>query len=213
MLSLIYLVREFETALLELKDADLVHGPVHASIGQEAVAAGVATAPNRSDLVASTHRAHGHFLAKALEYCGPEDYDPREQAFNARMQWVVNRTLAEIMGLREGWCGGRGGSMHLYDAQSGNLGSNAIVGGGISIATGVALAQRLQCHDRVAVSVFGDGAYNQGCFQRLPTWPRCGRCRCCTWWRITCTPWALARASRPVLRTWRGAASATGSTA
>ncbi|NLF01499.1 MAG: MFS transporter [Anaerolineales bacterium] len=167
MLELIYLVREFETALLDLKDADLVHGPVHASIGQEAVAAGVALALRRSDLIASTHRAHGHFLSKALAYYGPPDYDPREHAFSAKMQWVVNRTMAEIMGLRDGWCGGRGGSMHLYDAESGNLGSNAIVGGGIPIATGVAMAERLQHRDKLVVSFFGDGAFNQGCFHEV----------------------------------------------
>jgi 2-oxoisovalerate dehydrogenase E1 component len=167
MLALIYLVREFETALLDLKDEDLVHGPVHASIGQEAVAAGVALALRRSDLIASTHRAHGHFLSKALVYYAPAGYDPREHAFTPRMQWAIERTLAEIMGLREGWCGGRGGSMHLFDAESGNLGSNAIVGGGIPIATGVAWAQRLQHNDTVVVSFFGDGAFNQGCFHEV----------------------------------------------
>ena len=167
MLILIYLVREFETRLLELKDEDLVHGPVHASIGEEAVAAGVATALRKSDLVASTHRAHGHFLCKALAYYAPDDYDPLRDGFTPPMQRAVERTLAEIMGLRDGWCGGRGGSMHLYDADSGNIGSNAIVGGGIPIATGVAWAQRIQQKDTVVVSFFGDGAFNQGCFHEV----------------------------------------------
>ena len=167
MLSLIYLVREFETRLLELKDEDLVHGPVHASIGQEAVAAGVAAALRTSDLIASTHRAHGHFLCKALTYHAPGDYEPLRDGLLPEMQRAVDRTLAEIMGLREGWCGGRGGSMHLYDGESGNIGSNAIVGGGIPIATGVAWANRLQGQDTVVVSFFGDGAYNQGCFHEV----------------------------------------------
>ena len=78
------------------------------------------------------------------------------------MQTAVNKTLAEIMGLKAGWCSGRGGSMHLYDGKSGNLGSNAIVGGGIPIATGAAWAQRLLNKDSVVVSFFGDGAMNQG---------------------------------------------------
>jgi 2-oxoisovalerate dehydrogenase E1 component len=167
MLFLLYLIREFETLVLQLKDADLVHGPVHASIGQEAVAAGVAVALRKSDLIASTHRAHGHFLSKALMYYCPDDYDPLQTLITEPMQRAVDKTLAEIMGLRDGWCGGRGGSMHLYDAASGNLGSNAIVGGGIPIATGAAWAQKLQNKDTVVVSFFGDGAINQGCFHEV----------------------------------------------
>jgi 2-oxoisovalerate dehydrogenase E1 component len=164
MLALIHLIRAFETRVLELKDENLVHGPVHASIGQEAVAAAVAVALRKSDLISSTHRAHGHFLAKALVYYAPEGHDPLHDGYTPAMQRAVDKTLAEIMGLRDGWCGGRGGSMHLYDGESGNLGSNAIVGGGIPIATGVAWAQRLLGRDRIVVSFFGDGAFNQGCF-------------------------------------------------
>lgn len=167
MLMLLHLIREFETQLLMLKDADLVHGPVHASIGQEAVAAAVSVALRKSDMVASTHRAHGHFLSKAWMYYAPDDYDPMQSPFSPEMQDAVNKTLAEIMGLKDGWCGGRGGSMHLYDAESGNLGSNAIVGGGIPISTGAAWAQKLQNKDNVVVSYFGDGAINQGCFHEV----------------------------------------------
>jgi len=162
-----YLIREFETTVLALKDADLIHGPAHTSVGQEAVAAGVAAALRKSDLIASTHRAHGHFLAKAVMYYAPEDYDPLHGALTATIQSVVNRTLAEIMGLRDGWCGGRGGSMHLYDGESGNLGSNAIVGGSIALATGAAWGARLQGRDSVVVSFFGDGAINQGVFHEV----------------------------------------------
>ena len=167
MLGLLCLIREFETRLLELKDADLVHGPVHASIGQEAVAAGVAVALRPSDLIGSTHRAHGHFLAKAFTCYAGEGYQPLRDPLPPAAQECVDRTLAEIMGLRDGWCGGRGGSMHLYDAASGNLGSNAIVGGGIPIATGAAWAKRLQGKDTIVVSFFGDGAVNQGCFHEV----------------------------------------------
>jgi 2-oxoisovalerate dehydrogenase E1 component len=167
MLFLLYLIREFETRVLELKDADLIHGPVHASIGQEAVAVAVAVVLRKPDMVASTHRAHGHFLSKAFMYYAPDGYQPLRDPIAPQMQTAVNRTLAEIMGLRDGWCGGRGGSMHLYDATSGNLGSNAIVGGGIPIATGAAWAQRMQERDAVVVSFFGDGAINQGCFHEV----------------------------------------------
>ena len=167
MLFLLHVIRAFEIKVLALKDADLIHGPVHASIGQEAVAAAMAAVLRKSDLVASTHRAHGHFLSKALAYYAPEGYAPLRDPLTPPMQEAVNRTLAEIMGLRDGWCGGRGGSMHLYDATSGNLGSNAIVGGGIPIATGAAWAQRLQDRDTVVVSAFGDGAINQGCFHEV----------------------------------------------
>lgn len=167
MLEMIYLVRAFETAVLDLKDADLVHGPAHTSIGQEAVAAAIAAVLRKDDMVGSTHRAHGHFLAKALAYYAPDGYDPMNHGFTPAMQEAVDRTLAEIMGLKEGWCGGRGGSMHLYDGKSGNLGSNAIVGGGIPLATGAAWAQRFLGKDALVVSVFGDGAINQGCFHEV----------------------------------------------
>ncbi len=167
MVALLYLIREFETKVLDLKDADLVHGPVHASIGQEAVAAAVAVVLRKTDMMGSTHRAHGHFLSKAFMYYAPDGYQPLRDPITPPMQEAVNRTLAEIMGLRDGWCGGRGGSMHLYDAESGNLGSNAIVGGGIPLATGAAWAQRLLKTDSIVVSFFGDGAINQGCFHEV----------------------------------------------
>ncbi|NLG52105.1 MAG: thiamine pyrophosphate-dependent dehydrogenase E1 component subunit alpha, partial [Chloroflexi bacterium] len=167
MLALVYLIRDFESIVLDLKDENLVHGPAHTSIGQEAVAAAVSTILQKRDKVASTHRAHGHFLSKAFMYYAPDGYQPLQQPISAEMQNAVNKTLAEIMGLREGWCGGRGGSMHLYDGESGNLGSNAIVGGGIPLATGAAWAERLQQKDTVVVSFFGDGAINQGCFHEV----------------------------------------------
>ena len=167
MLQLMRLIRRFEEIVLDLKEADLVHGPAHTSVGQEAVAAGVALALRPGDWIGSTHRAHGHFLAKAMVYYAPHGYDPSRDDATPPMQRAVTRTLAEIMGLQQGWCGGRGGSMHLYDGESGNLGSNAIVGGGIPLATGAAWAERLRGHDTVVVSFFGDGAINQGCFHEV----------------------------------------------
>jgi len=167
MVALLYLVRDFEVAVLDLKDANLVNGPAHTSVGQEAIAAGTAAVLRKTDMVASTHRAHGHFLSKAFMYYAPDGYQPLRDPVTPEMQTAVNKTLAEIMGLKAGWCSGRGGSMHLYDGKSGNLGSNAIVGGGIPIATGAAWAQKLLKRDTVVVSFFGDGAMNQGCLHEV----------------------------------------------
>ncbi|HHX63404.1 MAG TPA: MFS transporter, partial [Chloroflexi bacterium] len=97
MLALLHLIREFENRVLDLKETDLVHGPAHTSVGQEAVAAAVAVALRGDDMVGSTHRAHGHFLAKALEYYAPRDYEPLRDGLTPPMQRAVNRTLAEIM--------------------------------------------------------------------------------------------------------------------
>lgn len=167
MLFLIYLIREFETAVLKLLEVELVHGPVHSSIGQEAIAAAAAVVLGKKDLIGATHRAHGQFLSKAFMYYAPEKFNPLEDEITPEAQRAVNKTLAEIMGLRDGWCGGRGGSMHLYDGTSGNLGSNAIVGGGIPLATGAALAEKMHKNGTVVVSFFGDGAINQGCFHEV----------------------------------------------
>lgn len=162
MLELVYLIRRFETTLLELKKEDLVHGPVHTSIGQEAVAAGCGTALLHGDIVGSTHRAHHHFLGKVFSYYSPDGYDPAGDRFTDDMQRCVERTLAEVMGLRTGWCGGRGGSMHLRNMEAGVIGTNAIVGGGIALTTGAAWAQRIR-NTRFGSLVFlGDGAVNQG---------------------------------------------------
>ena len=164
MLQEIYLTRAFENMVLELKEKNLVHGPVHSSVGQEAVAVGAINAIRPTDLIASTHRAHHHFLAKAMTFYVPPNYDPLTDSFRPQMQEAVNRLLAEIMGLAAGYCGGRGGSMHLHDSKIGVLGTNAIVGGGIPMATGAAWAQKFKNEETVVVSFFGDGALNQGAF-------------------------------------------------
>jgi len=163
-LHLLHVIRAFEEAVVALHKQGLVHGPVHTSIGQEAVAVGVAVALRRSDKIFSTHRAHHHFLSKALRFHMSDDFDPRTRPFPPPMQHVVTRTLAEVMGLRTGFCRGWGGSMHLRDVESGILGTNAIVGGGIPMAAGAAWAGRFLGKDDVVVCFLGDGAVNQGSF-------------------------------------------------
>lgn len=118
-------------------------GPVHLYIGQEAIAVGLCAHLGDRDAITSTHRGHGHFLAKGGD------------AFEM---------FAEIRGRRSGICGGMGGSMHVADVSKGILGANGIVGGGIAIAAGAALAAQLDGKNRVAVAFFGDGASAQGVF-------------------------------------------------
>lgn len=163
-LYLMHLIRLFESELLRLKNLDCVWGPVHSSVGQEAAAAAAITALRGSDQISGSHRAHHLFLAKALNYVLPASWDPRGEALPPEGLEVVRRTLAEIMGLAPGWCGGRGGSMHLRYAEAGILGTNAIVGGGIPIATGAAFAEKRRQGGGVVACFFGDGAVNQGSF-------------------------------------------------
>lgn len=160
----IFLINEFEHALLRLKADDCVWGPVHTSVGQEAVAAGVAAALRRSDKMVATYRAHHEFLAKALRFVLPEGWDPVQEPVPADGQKVVEKTLAEIMGLATGYCAGRGGSMHLRYAEAGFLGSNPIVGGGIPLAAGAAFAEKFRGSGNIVVCFFGDGATNIGSF-------------------------------------------------
>ncbi len=135
------LIRRMEERLGEVVKSGELPGPVHLYIGQEAVAVGVCAHLADEDWIASTHRGHGHFLAKGG--------DPRAM-------------VAEILGRETGVCGGKGGSMHVADFRRGILGANGIVGGGIGIATGAALAAQLDARGRVAVVFFGDGGANQG---------------------------------------------------
>ncbi|MCW2131236.1 thiamine pyrophosphate-dependent dehydrogenase E1 component subunit alpha [Arthrobacter sp. VKM Ac-2550] len=140
-LELMSTIREFESRLPGYSEAGLIRGSTHPSVGMEAVAVGVSRALRDSDSVASNHRGHAHCLAKGA--------DP-------------GRTLAEILGRRDGYCGGKGGSMHIGVKELGILGTNGIVGAGIGLATGAALAAQAQGADNVAVAYFGDGATNQG---------------------------------------------------
>jgi 2-oxoisovalerate dehydrogenase E1 component len=160
MLTSMHLIRAFEESVLQLAKEGLVHGPAHSSIGQEGVAAGSCIALRPTDQVNGSHRAHHQFLAKSLLYLEPE-LDPRAD-FSEAIERLLYRTLSEIAGLKEGFCKGRGGSMHLRWKEAGVLGSNAIVGGGVPSAAGAAFAQARAGTSDVAVTYFGDGAVNIG---------------------------------------------------
>jgi len=158
-------IRRFEQWLVDHED--LVHGPVHASIGQEAVAVGAIAGLRTGDKITSTHRAHHHVLAKVMTFYAPADFDPvgpSDAELPAALVECVRKTLAEVLGLAEGWAGGRGGSMHLFDLQSGVAGTTAIVGGGIPIAAGLAFAEKFRGTDNVALTFIGDGACSIGAF-------------------------------------------------
>lgn len=163
MLQQLILIRQFEETLLQLKAQDCIHGPVHASIGQEGVAVGMGSMLRTVDKIAGTHRAHHQYLAKVLSACRPgADYNPLHDGLTADMHRELRVLLAEIMGLAEGCSGGRGGSMHLVHRAAGVIGTNAIVAGGVPHATGVAWAEKCQNRDTLTVCFFGDGAMYQG---------------------------------------------------
>jgi 2-oxoisovalerate dehydrogenase E1 component len=156
-------IRMFERWLLD--NEQLVHGPLHSSIGEEAVAVGACAALVKADTITSTHRAHHHVLAKTMAFYTPDHFNPLvDPAVPEPLEMCVTRTLAEIMGLARGWQGGRGGSMHLCDPVSGVIGTTAIVGGGIPITAGAALAERMRSTGNVALAFFGDGAASIGAF-------------------------------------------------
>jgi pyruvate dehydrogenase E1 component alpha subunit len=138
-----HLIRRFEETAEASYARGLVHGTMHLSIGQEASAVGAILPLRASDYILSTHRGHGHCLAKGA--------DPR-------------RMLAEFFGKETGYCRGRGGSMHIADLEGGNLGANGIVAGGLPIAVGVGMSIKAQKLDRVCMVFFGDGAANEGAF-------------------------------------------------
>jgi pyruvate dehydrogenase E1 component alpha subunit len=138
-----YLIRRFEEGAEECYTRGLIHGTMHLSIGQEASAMGVCMPLAEHDQITSTHRGHGHCIAKGAE---------------------VKRMFAEFFGKTTGYCKGRGGSMHIADVAKGNLGANGIVAGGIPIAVGAALSAKRMKTGKVVVSFFGDGANNEGAF-------------------------------------------------
>lgn len=161
MLTQLHWIRAFEEAVLDLAAEGLVHGPAHSSVGQEGGAVGSVLALGAGDQINGSHRGHHQFLAKALQHVAPLGLDPRNPLTPA-IDEVLHKTLAEIMGLAQGYCRGRGGSMHLRWLEAGALGTNAIVGGGVPLAAGAAWAHRHAGTDRVAVTYFGDGAVNIG---------------------------------------------------
>jgi len=143
MLRMMQTIRRFEERASSDFHAGRIHGVVHCYIGEEAVAVGVCAALEPGDRIISTHRGHGHCIAKGAD---------------------LNRMMAELYGREAGYCKGKGGSMHIADFDIGMLGANGIVAGGISIITGAALAAQFDGKGRVAVGFFGDGASNAGPF-------------------------------------------------
>lgn len=160
MLTQLHLIRAFEESVLELAGEGLVHGPAHSSIGQEGGAVGSVIGLRASDQVNGSHRGHHQFLAKALSYLAPT-LDPTAD-FAVPVEGMLHRSLAEILGLEPGFGHGRGGSMHLRWIEAGALGTNAIVGGGVPLAAGAAMAHKLAGTGDLAVTYFGDGAINIG---------------------------------------------------
>lgn len=160
MLGQMHLIRAFEELVLQLAREGLVHGPAHSSIGQEGGAVGSVLALGASDGVNGTHRGHHQFLAKVIAYLSPQ-LDLTNLVDDA-VREALRRTLAEILGLADGYGRGRGGSMHLQWMEAGALGTNAIVGGGVPLAAGNAWAQKHAGTQDVTVTYFGDGATNIG---------------------------------------------------
>lgn len=142
-LETMLLIRMFEEALEDLFSRGVLHGTMHLSIGQEAVPTGACGALEDGDLITSTHRGHGHCIAH-----GADTY----------------RMMAELLARETGYCGGRGGSMHIADVAHGNLGANGIVAGSMTIAVGAARTQVHHGTGRVVICFFGDGATNEGAF-------------------------------------------------
>ncbi len=141
MLLRMWQIRAFEIKAMELFEEKLIRGSVHPYVGMEAIAVGVCSALREDDYITSTHRGHGHCVAKGLD---------------------LRLMMAEIIGREDGYCRGRGGSMHITAMDKGMLGADAIVAGSSAIAVGAAHGLRLQGKDSVVVCFFGDGASNQG---------------------------------------------------
>ncbi|MDP1720563.1 MAG: thiamine pyrophosphate-dependent enzyme [Candidatus Nanopelagicaceae bacterium] len=161
MLGQLHLIRAFEEAVLELAGESLVHGPAHSSIGQEGGAVGSIVGLVTADAINGSHRGHHQFLAKVFNHVSDGKLDLKNLV-TEDIQVVLQRTLAEILGLAQGYCSGRGGSMHLQNFEAGALGTNAIVGGGVPLAAGNAWSQKRAGTDNITVSYFGDGAVNIG---------------------------------------------------
>jgi len=136
-------VRFFEEKVFELYAQNLVPGTIHLYLGEEAVAVGVCSTLRKDDYITSTHRGHGHCIAKGAD---------------------LNRTMAEILGKKTGYCKGKGGSMHIADFSINMLGATAVVGAGLPIAVGAGLSVKLSKTDQVVACFFGEGASNQGTF-------------------------------------------------
>jgi 2-oxoisovalerate dehydrogenase E1 component len=154
-------IRSFEEYVLELANQGLVHGPAHSSVGQEGGAVGSVLPLRSDDFVNGSHRGHHQFLAKAFGHV-LEAKSTGLPEITTEVREVLHRTLAEICGLADGYCRGRGGSMHLQWREAGAMGTNAIVGGGVPQAAGFAWNMLHSGSDAVSVTYFGDGAVNIG---------------------------------------------------
>jgi len=151
LLTLMERIRAFEEQAMIAAVEKLVLGAIHPSIGQEAAGAGVVTALRREDILLSTHRGHGHTLAKGTDHLA---------------------MMRELLGRKGGCCGGKGGSMHIADFGVGMLGANGVVGANIVIASGAAHAIKLKGDDRIVCCIFGDGAINRGTFLEGLNWAK-----------------------------------------
>ena len=136
-------IRYFEEKVMDLLSRDIVKGASHLYVGEEAVAVGAVAAIREDDYITSTHRGHGHCIAKGGD---------------------LKLMLAELCGKATGYCKGRGGSMHIADVNAGNLGATGIVGSNIPVATGAGLSVKMRGTDQVVLCFFGDGAANTGAF-------------------------------------------------
>jgi len=136
-------IRRFEEKVAEFLAQGTIHGTGHLYIGEEAIAVGACRAIKNEDYITSTHRGHGHCIAKGAD---------------------LNKMMSELLGKETGYCRGKGGSMHIADVGTGNLGANGVVGGGIPIACGAGITIKMKKLKRVVLCFFGDGAVNQGVF-------------------------------------------------
>ncbi|MGY4689584.1 thiamine pyrophosphate-dependent dehydrogenase E1 component subunit alpha [Salibacterium sp. K-3] len=143
LLKEMWTIRYFDEKVDEFFAKGMIHGTTHLCVGQEPTATGPCSVLREEDKITSTHRGHGHCIAKGAD---------------------INLMMAELFGRSTGYCKGKGGSMHIADVEKGNLGANGIVGGGIPLATGAALTSKLKNQDDVILSYFGDGAANEGSF-------------------------------------------------
>ncbi|MBM3709293.1 MAG: thiamine pyrophosphate-dependent dehydrogenase E1 component subunit alpha [Actinobacteria bacterium] len=143
MLKTIIKIRRFEEKTIQLYQTAKIWGYLHPYIGEEAIAAGACLAIDKSDYIVSTHRGHGHSIAKGAD---------------------LNRMMAELLGKVTGYCKGRGGSMHIADTELGMLGANGIVGGGIPISVGAGFSCKMEGNGKVVICFFSDGAANNGVF-------------------------------------------------
>jgi pyruvate dehydrogenase E1 component alpha subunit len=143
MLKTIIKIRRFEEKTIQLYQIAKIWGYLHPYIGEEAIATGTCAALSKADYIVSTHRGHGHSIAKGAD---------------------LNRMMAELLGKATGYCKGRGGSMHIADTELGMLGANGIVGGGIPISVGAGFTCKMEGKSRVTICFFSDGAANNGVF-------------------------------------------------